>query len=103
MVEPILVEPIINNWTIDHLLFGLITASIITLFSLNRHKVFLISSFIILLWELFEYRNSPTYWLSNYANNLGDIVVGMAGIIIIRGLIHLYESRKNGSDPKILP
>lgn len=96
MVEPILVEPIINNWTIHHLLFGLGTALVISLFSLSRHRVFLISSFIILLWELFEYRNSPTYWLSNYANNLTDIVVGIAGVIIIRGLIHFYKYRKKG-------
>lgn len=94
MVEPIIVEPIINSWTIDHLLFGLGTAIVITLFNRSRHRVILISSFIILLWELFEYRNSPSYWLRNYVNNLADIVVGVTGITMVHGLNYLYKLKK---------
>ena len=89
-----MVEPIINNWTIEHLLFGLGTAIVITLLNRSKHRVVVISCFIIVLWELFEYRNSPSYWLTNYVNNLADIAVGVAGIIIIHGLNHFYKLKK---------
>ena len=86
-----MVETLINLYTIEHLIFGLGTALIISFLSRSRHRVPLVSMAIVVLWEIFEYRNSSSYWMSNIGNNLMDIFVGLVGIIIMLIIINIAK------------
>ena len=75
-------EPLFNYWTIEHILFGFSSALIIGyLLRLKRSDV-TIPLYIILLWELFEFKNQRHYWVNNIGNQIVDIIVGIIGIYI---------------------
>jgi hypothetical protein len=75
-----MVESIINHWTVYHFLFGLGTAFIISYIIKTRNPISSISLFILILWEIFEFRKNPHYWTINYLNNIMDIVVGLIAV-----------------------
>jgi hypothetical protein len=82
-----MVEAIINHWTFYHFLFGLGTFLIVNYLLRHRNPQISISLFILVLWEVFEFRNHSYYWVVNYQNNIMDVIVGFVavflGIIII--------------------
>ena len=77
-----MVEPLINHWTVDHFLFGLVLAIIISFLIRIKYSKSLITLFILILWELFEYREGSRYWIVNYQNNIMDVIVGFLAAII---------------------
>jgi hypothetical protein len=89
-----MVEPLINYFTLEHLLFGIGTAIIISILSRRNDRVFLISFYIILLWELFEFRQWPHYWIDNYLNEIMDIIVGGVGIFLGFRIVKKFQKRR---------
>jgi hypothetical protein len=77
-----MVEPLINHWTVDHFLFGLGISIIISFLIKRKYSTSLITLFILVLWELFEYREKSSYWIINYQNNIMDVIVGFVAAII---------------------
>jgi hypothetical protein len=80
-------EPLINSWTYQHFLFGLGVSIVIAGLMRLKYRISTISLSILVLWELFEFRDHTTYWLTNYANNLFDILVGFVGVLIGMNLV----------------
>ena len=77
-----MVEALINHWTVDHFLFGLGLAIIISFLIRLKYSTSLITLFILVLWELFEYREGSRYLIINYQNNVMDVIVGYVAAII---------------------
>ena len=77
-----MVEAIINHWTIAHFFFGLGIVVIISFFVNRRYPVFTLSLFILILWEMFEFKQRPPYWIRNYQNNIMDVIVGYIAVLI---------------------
>ena len=88
-----MVESLVNYYTIEHFIFGLGIAAIITILNRTKHKVFSVSFFIVILWELFELKEYTNYWITNYLNNIMDIFIGLVGIIIMNNGINFIEDR----------
>ena len=88
-----MVEAIINSWTIHHFFFGLGISLIISYLATKRHGVFTISFFILVLWEMFELKEKPSYWLINYQNNIMDVIIGVIAVVIGRRFFELIIER----------
>ena len=86
-------EPLLNYYSVEHLVFGIGIAIIIGVLAKSKYRTYLISLFIVSLWELFEFREMPEYWINNIGNNLMDIVVGMAGVLLVAGVMRLFHKR----------
>ncbi len=76
------IQPIIDHWTIDHIFFGFITTFIIIILNRSKYRTYLIPFFILILWEIFEFREWPLAWLNDIFNNIMDLFAGLVGIII---------------------
>jgi len=94
-----MVEPLINHWTIDHFFFGLFITFIISFLSRSKYPISSISLLILVLWEMFEYREWPHFWVINYRNNIMDVVVGFFAVIVgvksIRMISAYYHRKKD--------
>ena len=80
-----MVEALINYYSIEHFFFGLGIAIIISILMRKRHPILNISLFILILWEIFEFtrgQRATTYWITNYQNNIMDVIVGFIAAII---------------------
>jgi len=90
-------EPLINFWTLDHFFFGLGVALITSFLLKRKHPISLNSFFILVLWEMFEFREAPKYWLINYKNNIVDVIIGFIAVVIG---VRIYEliTRSIGKD-----
>jgi hypothetical protein len=92
-----MVEALVNHWTIDHFFFGLGIALIISFLLKRKYPAESISLFILVLWELFEYREYSYYWSINYQNNIMDVIVGFIAVIISIRAFNFVVSRINHS------
>ena len=86
-------EAIINSWTAAHFVFGLAVALIVSYLMKTRYPVSSISLFVLALWEMFEYRQTPIHWKINYLNNIADVIVGYVAIMIGVKAIELVNKR----------
>ena len=75
-------EAIINYWTAAHFVFGLAVAITVSYLMKTRYPVSSISLFVLVLWEIFEYRQAPIHWKINILNNIADVLVGYVAILI---------------------
>ena len=92
---------LINQYTIEHLLFGIGAGIFFLIISKLKFRVSLMSLSVIILWEIFEYRQSPRMWMLDYLDNLIDILVGFTGILIGTKIIEIYtylEKRLNSKN-----
>ena len=78
-----MVESLINYWTVEHFLFGIATGIIVLIISRSKYRVPVMSFFIFVLYEMFELKQWPNYWIENYLNNLMDIIAGSVGAAIV--------------------
>ena len=86
-------EAIINYWTAAHFVFGLAVAMIVSYLMKTRYPVSSVSLFVLVLWEMFEYRQTPIHWKINYLNNIADVIVGYVAIIIAVKANELIKKR----------
>ena len=85
-----MVEALVNYWTLEHIFFGLGAAVYVSLLLRAKYSSATIPVSIILLWELFEFREHTFYWTHNIGNQLVDIVVGVLGILLGNYLMEKY-------------
>ncbi len=94
--------PLIDHYTFQHFLFGVGVSLISVILLRYKYREFTVSLFVLILWELFEYRNDARFWIHSYANNLVDVVVGFIGILlgvfVIRTLTQSRSSRSNARE-----
>ena len=88
-----MVGPIIDHWTVDHFLFGIGITCIIWFLSKCRYRVSGISLFIVLLWELFEFREYGIKWVIDYGNNIVDVIVGFIGIVLTINVMERFSKK----------
>ena len=86
-------EAIINSWTAAHFVFGLAVALIVSHLMKTRYPVSSISLFVLALWEMFEYRQTPIHWKINYLNNVADVIVGYMAVIIGMKAVNLVKNK----------
>ena len=84
-------EAIINDWTVIHFVFGLAVALIVSILMRTRYPVSSVSLFVLVLWEMFEFRETPIHWKVNYLNNIADVVVGYLAIILVVKTMNLGD------------
>ena len=80
-----MVEALINYYSIEHFIFGFGTAVIISMLLRKRHPTLTISICILILWEIFEFtrgQRAINYWITNYQNNIMDVIVGFVAVVI---------------------
>lgn len=75
-------EPLFDLWSIIH--FGGFLGSYLFFKPLCKHEKYLIIALIMLiaLIEIWEYPQDTHYWITSIGNNVVDIVVGIAGLIV---------------------
>jgi len=83
-------EALVNYFTLEHALFGTGTAIIISLLLRAKYSRVTIPVFIILLWELFEFRGQDFYWTHNIGNQVVDVFVGVLGVFLGNYLLEKY-------------
>ena len=88
-----MVESLINYWTTHHFFFGLGVSIVIVLLLNRKHPNYTITLFILVLWEMFEYREFRSYWIINYLNNIMDVIVGFIAVIIVNLLFDKIKSK----------
>ena len=86
-------EAIINDWTVLHFVFGLAVALIVWILTRTRHPVSYLSLFVLVLWEMFEFRQAPIHWRVNILNNIADVVVGYVAIVFVVKAMNLGDKK----------
>lgn len=76
-------------WSINHLLFGVIAGSLFAWIKLEFWPSFLITSALVLAWEVFEMWHES---ISEHIQNISvDIVLGIGGFLIIYYILHTFN------------
>ena len=76
------VESVLNVWSVVHLVFGVVVIFIVLTIEKMRNRVFVMALFVLVLWELFELQENPSYFMRNIGNNILDLLIGLIGVTI---------------------